>query len=50
MNSGNELPMKIVGRKGRPKGGLEAAADFLQLVIALRGNRPFIPNRCAALK
>jgi len=36
--------MKVVGRKGRPKGGLEAAADFLQLVIALRGNKPFIPK------
>jgi len=44
MNSGDELPMKIVGRKGRPKGGLEAAADFLQLVIALRGSKPFIPK------
>ena len=44
MNSGDQVPMKVVGRRGRPKGVLKADADFLQLVIALRGNKPFIPK------
>ncbi|MDB6124909.1 MAG: hypothetical protein JWQ71_3902 [Pedosphaera sp.] len=44
MQSHDKLPMKVVGRKGKPKGGLEAADNLLQLVIALRGNKPFIPK------
>lgn len=37
-------PMRIVGRRRPSSGGLEAANGFLHLVIALRGNRPFIPR------
>ena len=44
MQRGNEGTMKVVGRKGGPKRGLLAAAGFLELVVALRGNKPFIPK------
>jgi len=44
MHSGNEPSIRLVGRKGKPKGGLEAADGLLQLVIALRGKKPFIPK------
>ena len=40
----NELPMKAVGRKGKPKVNLETANEFLHLMSTLRGNRPFIPK------
>ena len=36
--------MKVVGRQGRSKGGLIAAAGFLELVVALRCKKPFIPK------
>ena len=39
-----ELPMKVVGRKGKPKVNLETANDFLKLMRALRGQRPFVPK------
>ncbi len=39
-----EPTMKVVGRQGRLKGGLIAAAAFLELVVALRGRKPFIPK------
>jgi hypothetical protein len=39
-----ELPMKVVGRKGKPKVNLETANEFLHLLKTLRGNRPFIPK------
>ena len=39
-----EPTMKVVGRQGRAKGGLLAAAGFLELVVALRGKKPFIPK------
>ncbi len=44
MRSSDEVSMKVVGRKAKPKGGLEAADGLLRLVIALRGNKPFIPK------
>jgi len=44
MQSGNDATMKVVGRQGRPKGSLIAAAGFLELVVALRGRKPFIPK------
>ena len=36
--------MKIVGRRQPSRGGLVAAAPLLDLVIELRGDRPFIPT------
>jgi hypothetical protein len=44
MQQNTPLPMKVVGRKQTAKGGLEAASGFLDMVIALRGNKPFIPR------
>ena len=35
--------VKIIGHR-RPARGFEQAAAFLDTVIALRGNRPFIPK------
>ena len=39
-----EPPMKVVGRKGKPKVNLETANDFLKLMRTLRGQRPFVPK------
>jgi len=36
--------MKIIGRRKSNAGGLEAANNFLKLVIDLRGDKPFIPR------
>jgi hypothetical protein len=36
--------LKIVGRQGNYCYDLESGKDFLQLVIDLRGNRPFLPK------
>jgi hypothetical protein len=36
--------IKIIGRKGGERKGLKAAAPFLELVVRLRGNKPFIPK------
>lgn len=44
MQRGDELPMKIFGRKGKPKVNLETANGFLKLMRTLRGTRPFIPK------
>lgn len=44
MQTNGELPMKIVGRKGKAKVNLETADGFLKLVRAVRGNHPFIPK------
>jgi hypothetical protein len=44
MQNGQDLPMKVVGRKGKSKVNLETANGFLKLMIALRGKRPFIPK------
>jgi hypothetical protein len=35
--------MKVVGSR-RSRGGLRQAAPFLELIIALRGKKPFIPK------
>ena len=40
----DEYPMKIVGRKGRPKVNVETANDFLKMVAVVRGHRPFMPK------
>ncbi len=39
-----EWPVKVVGRKGKPKVNLETANEFLHLMRTLRGKRPFIPK------
>jgi hypothetical protein len=36
--------MKVLGRRRPSRGGLVAAAPFLDLVIRLRSGRPFIPK------
>lgn len=36
--------VKIVGHRAPPRGGVAAAAPFLDLVIRLRGDKPFIPK------
>jgi hypothetical protein len=35
--------MKVVGSR-RPRGGLLQAAPFLELIVFLRGKKPFIPK------
>ena len=44
VQSSHELPMKVIGRKGKPTVNLEIANDFLKLMRTLRGVRPFIPK------
>jgi hypothetical protein len=44
MQTNGELPMKVVGRKGKAKVNLDTANGFLKLMRNLRGNRPFIPK------
>ena len=44
MDLSNEYTMKIVGKRKPGKRNLESAAGFLDLVIALRGKKPFIPK------
>jgi len=36
--------MKVVGRRKPSSGGLKNANNLLELVIALRGNKPFFPK------
>ena len=36
--------VKVVGRLGTPHGGVAEAAPFFDLVIQLRGNKPFLPR------
>ena len=36
--------MKVVGRRVPSSGGLCAAAPLLELVVRLRGDKPFIPR------
>lgn len=36
--------VKTVGRRVPPAGGLPAAAPLLELVVRLRGDKPFIPR------
>ena len=42
----NDAPQatKIVGRRRSRKGGIVDAAPFLDLVVRLRGRKPFIPK------
>ena len=35
---------KIIGKRKPSSGGLQAANPFLKAVIAVRGDRPFIPR------
>jgi hypothetical protein len=37
-------PHRKVGRRKPSPGGLETAQGFLELVLKLRGNAPFIPK------
>jgi hypothetical protein len=36
--------IKIIGRKEQKQKGLQSAAPFLELVLRIRGNKPFIPK------
>ncbi len=40
----DEAPTKVIGRRRAPRPGLAQAAPFLELVVALRGKRPFVPR------
>ena len=44
MNVSRDYSMKVVGRRKPGRGGIAAAAGFFDLVIALRGNKPYIPK------
>ncbi len=44
MTQDSELKMKIVGRRTKTKTGLEAVDALQRLMIALRGDKPFIPR------
>jgi hypothetical protein len=39
-----QLTVKTIGRRRRSRRGVVAAAPLLDLVVALRGNKPFIPK------
>ena len=36
--------IKVVGGRASPRSGFPQAAKFLEMVIALRGDKPFIPR------
>ena len=36
--------VKVVGGRASPRPGFPPAAEFLEMVIALRGDKPFIPR------
>ena len=36
--------MKVIGRRVSRKNGIQSAEAFLDMVIALRGDKPFIPK------
>lgn len=43
--AGNEpRALKVIGRRVPTRGGLAEAAPFLELVVRLRKNRPFLPR------
>ena len=44
MNTQHPGPVKTLGRRGVRRPGLPAAEKFLEMVIALRGDKPFIPR------
>ena len=39
-----EGTVKVLGRRRPPSGGLTGAAPFLEMVVQLRGDRPFLPK------
>jgi len=43
MQEAEPLPIKTVGRQPT-RGGLEAASGFLEMIVALRGDKPFLPK------
>ena len=43
-SSTSEPPIKTLGRRRPSRGGLERTAPFLEMVVGLRGNRPFLPK------
>lgn len=44
MQTSGELPMKVVGRKGKAKADVLAIDGMQRLANTLRGNKPFIPK------
>jgi len=44
MQTNGELPMKVVGRKGKAKADVLAIDGMQRLANNLRGNKPFIPK------
>ncbi len=42
--------MKILGHRRLSTGGLASTAPFLELVVRLRGAKPFIPKRLHRFK
>ena len=44
MNVQHPQAIKHIGRRTARGSGLHAAAKFLDMVIALRGDKPFIPR------
>ena len=44
MNMPPPETVRIVGRRASGGSGLPAAAAFLDMVVALRGGKPFIPK------
>ena len=44
MNAQHPRPVKTLGRRAVRRSGLPAAEKFLEMVIALRGDKPFIPR------
>jgi hypothetical protein len=39
-----EGTIKVLGRRRPSRGGLLGAASFLEMVVRLRGDRPFLPK------
>lgn len=44
MNDPHCESIKVVGRRVPQVGGIQSAGAFLDMVIALRGDKPFIPK------
>ena len=44
MSTPSTEAVKVVGRRTSPQSGFPEAAKFLEMVIALRGDKPFIPR------
>lgn len=40
----SQAEMKVVGRRKKMRGGLEAMNGLLELAIELRGDKPFAPR------